>query len=212
MTTHVPYGPDTEAPHRYPQHPPSTAYPTAPPWAPPPAPQDEAAPHLVPYTPHGQLIVPFPEEMLNASRAKPPAWWPVIAWTFFFGIFGVVSAARRAAMARRGRNSPAPYWVAWGATAAVLTVTGAIVAAVGVPAALQYREDTLTRTVQANLVRDGELAKTAGLTATAADCRPVGLRDSDGMRTYECLVQLEDGRSGSMTVTADADGVWSAVR
>jgi hypothetical protein len=211
MTTHAPYGPDTEAPQQYPQHPPSTAYPTAPPWAPPPAAPDEAAPYEVPYAPHGQLIVPFPEEMLNASRSKPPAWWPVIGWTFFFGIFGVVSAARRAAIARRGRNSPAPYWVAWGATAAVLTLTGAVVAAVGVPALQQYREETVTRAVQTNLIRDGEL-QTAGLTATAANCRPIGSRGADGMRTYECLVQLEDGRSGSMTVTAGTDGAWSAVR
>jgi hypothetical protein len=94
----------------------------------------------------------------------------------------------------------------------VLTLTGAVVAAVGVPALQQYREETVTRAVQTNLIRDGELQKTAGLSATAADCRPIGLRDAGGMRTYECLVQLADGRSGSMTVTAGTDGAWSAVR
>lgn len=212
MTTHAPYGPDTEAPQQYPLHPPSSAYPTTPPWAPPPAPPAGPGDEPVPYTQVGQLIVPFPEEMHNAGRPKPPAWWPVIAWTFFLGLPGLVSAARRANMARRGRNSPAPYWLAWGAAAAVLTVAGAIVAAVGVPAYLAYREDSITRTVQSNLIADGQLTKTAGLTATSAVCNPMGPRDVDGLRTYGCQIQLEDGRSGSLTVTATTDGVWSAVK
>jgi hypothetical protein len=32
------------------------------------------------------------------------------------------------------------------------------------------------------------------------------------MRRYDCLLTLDDGRSGSLTVTADADGNWTAVR
>ena len=128
MTTHVPYGPDTAAPQQYPQHPPTAAYPTAPPWATPPVAAAEEAPAPAygtvtpwgaPYTEHGQLLVPFPEEMHNAARPRPPSWWPMVVWTFFFGILGSVSAKRRADQARRGRNSVAPYWVAWGVTVAV---------------------------------------------------------------------------------------------
>jgi len=210
MTTQLPY----------PQQPPTPAYPTTPPWATPPAEAPvEPAPHEhdgvspwdAPYTEHGGLLVPYPEEMRNASRAEPPPWWPVIAWTFFFGVLGVVSAARRAAQARRGRNSPAPYWVAWVATMAVSAVAGAVIVAAGVPAYLAYREDQATRAVQQQIMTDGRLESSAHVTATAAKCVPAGVRDAAGIRRYDCVVTLSDGRSGSMAVTAARDGVWTAV-
>jgi hypothetical protein len=135
----------------------------------------------------------------------------VIIWTFFFGVFGVVSAGRRANQARRGRNSPAPYWVAWGVTLAVSAVIGAIVTAVAVPAYLNYREQAVTKVVQHNIVADDQLA--AGLRAapTTATCDPVGPRDSTGTRRYECVLTLDDGRTGSLAVTADSDGAWTVV-
>ena len=30
--------------------------------------------------------------------------------------------------------------------------------------------------------------------------------------TYDCLLAMDDGRTGSLTVTADNDGHWTAVR
>ena len=207
MTTHLPYP-------QHQQQPPAPAYPTAPPWAAPPVsePQQPApgaiTPYGAPYTQHGQLLVPYPEEMVNAARPQPPSWWPVVAWTFFLGVLGAVPAARRAARARRGRNSPAPYWVAWGVTMAVGAVLGGVVAAVGVPAYLEQREAAVTKVVQEK-VRTGARS---GTTVTSATCEPVGPRDTAGMRRYDCLLTLEDGRSGSLAVTADADGDWSAVR
>ncbi len=207
MTPHTPY----------PQHPPTTAYPTAPPWAAPPAsaPQqgvpahDTISPYGAPYPQHGELLVPYPEEMVNAARPKPPAWWPVVAWTFFFGILGALSASRRAGRARRGRNSTAPYWVAWAVTLAASTVTGAAVAAVGVPAYLDYREDAVTKVVQEKLRTDVQGGAAAAKSVT---CAPDGPRDAAGLRRYDCLLTTEDGRSGSFAVTADTDGNWTAVR
>ncbi len=207
MTTHSPH----------PQHQPTSAYPTAPPWAA-PAPSappqgapvhDRITPYGAPYPQHGQLLVPYPEEMVNAARPQPPSWWPVVAWTFFFGFFGAVSAGRRAGRARRGRNSAAPYWVAWGVTLVATAVLGAVVAAVGVPAYLDYREDAVTQVVQEKLQAD---AQGGGATAATVTCEPDGPRDAGGLRRYDCLLAREDGRTGPFTVIADADGNWSQVR
>jgi hypothetical protein len=215
MTTQIPY---------------QQQYPTAPPWAnppaaePDPAAQDQAAPSEAvapgygavtpwgaPYQEHGQLLVPFPEEMHTAARAEPPAWWPVLIWTFFFGVFGLVSASRRANQARRGRNSPAPYWIAWAATSAVLSVLGAVVAVAAVPAYLAYREDAVTKVVQEKIMTDGRLQASAHVTATTANCEPIGPRDTSGARRYDCVLSLDDGRTGSLIVTADESGNWTAI-
>jgi len=217
MTTEIPYQ----------QHPPAPAYSTAPPWATPPAtPPDPAAqpdptapapaygtvtPWGAPYQEHGQLLVPYPEEMHTAARAEPPAWWPVVVITFFFGVFGLISASRRANQARRGRNSTAPYWIAWGVTAAVLSVLGAIAAAVSVPAYLAYREDVITKVVQENILNDGRLQASAHITAATANCEPISPRDAAGARRYDCVLSLEDGRTGSLVVTADEAGNWTAL-
>lgn len=209
MTTQLPY----EA--SYPQQPASPAYPTAPPWAaPPPPPDGPPAPpdgfgthHLQ----HGQLLVPYPEEMHNAARPKAPSWWPVVGWTFFFGIFGAVSASRRADQARRGRNSVTPYWLAWGVTLAAGVLAAGIVLAVGVPVYSDYREAKVTELVQDRIVTDGRLTESAAVTASAATCEPTSPRDPAGHRRYDCLLTLDDGRAGTLTVTADTDGVWTAV-
>jgi hypothetical protein len=163
-----------------------------------------------PPTEHGRLLVPFPEEMHTAPRAEPPAWWPVIIWTFFFGVFGVVSAGRRANQARRGRNSAAPYWVAFGATLAVMGVLGAITWAVAVPAYLATRENVITKTVQEQIRTDGQLEKALHTTAATANCDPISDR-TDGERLYSCVVSLADGRTGTLTVKGDEDGDWTPV-
>jgi hypothetical protein len=241
MTTHA--RPDAAAPPDYPQHPPSTAYPTAPPWASPP--EQQQAPAFTPAPPfaqHGQLIVPFPEEMHNAARPESPSWWPVAAWTAFFsflgmvsglaalafgltsalgivfgvlaigfGLVGIAAASRRANVARRGRNSVAPYWAAWAATMAVLSVVGGVVLAVGVPVYLAYREGVVTKVVESDLKNGDQLKESAGVTASSARCEPAGPRDAAGIRLYDCTLALDDGRTGSLQVTADSKGHWAAV-
>ena len=206
MTTHLPYPQPATPP----------AYPTAPPWATPaaatpqpPAP-GAATPYGAPYPQHGQLLVPYPEEMVNAARPRPPSWWPVVAWTFFFGPLGAVPASRRAGRARRGRNSAAPYWVAWGVTMALGAVLGVAVAAIGVPAFLAQREAALTRVVQEKVQADVQAGAAANGTGATVRCEPAGPRDAGGLRSYRCLLALDDGRTGTLAVTADADGNWTA--
>jgi len=186
-------------------------YPTAPPWA---APQEVAAPAgpQAPWTEHGQLLVPYPEEMHNAARPTPPAWWPILPLTFFFGVLGLISVGRRANMARRGRNSVAPYWIAWGLTLFVGFFVWFAVGAVGVPAYQNIRQTAATGTVQENIVGDGQLTSTAGVTATAAKCSVVGkVAGEDGTTLYDCLLTLDGGRTGELSVKADGDGHWEAV-
>jgi hypothetical protein len=154
----------------------------------------------MPYTPHGGLLVPFPEEMANAARPKPPSWVPVVIFTFLFGALGAISAKRRAAAARRTRNDRHPYWIAFGATMAVGLVTWAFAAiAVMVPIYLNAREEAVTKTLEGNVIN-------AGKGVSSADCEPVGKRAVDGLRAYRCTVTLTSGRSGTLQVIADADG------
>jgi hypothetical protein len=149
-------------------------------------------------------MVPYPEEMFNASRPKPPSWIPVVIWTFFFGPLGAISAARRAAKARRGRNDRHPYWIAFGATMGAGLAAWAIAAAFWVPVYLDFREDVVTKAVESSMTEAGE-----GVTATA--CRPTGDRAADGLRGYDCKVSLANGRTGDVRVQADADGHWKII-
>jgi hypothetical protein len=206
MTTQVPY--DVAAP------PPEPQYPTAPPWATPPPPiaaaEAVAPPAYGGGAPHGQLLVPYPEEMQRAGRAKPPALWPIAPFTFILPVFGLISAARRAGQARRAHRSVAPYWIAFAVSLAASFILWSIIIAIAVPVLLNVRETAITKTVQENIVKDGQLTTAWNLTATGAQCEAAGSR-IDGMRRYDCLLTLDDGRTGSLSVTADSDGKWTAV-
>jgi hypothetical protein len=201
-----------------PQHP---VYPTAPPWATATAPDDApdappapaygaVAPYGSPLPPHGGLLVPFPEEMHNAVRPKPPALWPIAPFTFLFLIPGLVSAARRAAQARRGRNSVAPYWITFAVSLVGSFFLWSMIGAVTYPMALNYVEGQVTERVEHNLVHDGQIAKSSDVTVTAAKCEPMGPRAADAQRAYECLLTLDDGTTGTLNIRADADGNWTA--
>jgi hypothetical protein len=212
MTTQLPYP-------QQPQQQPPPAYPTAPPWANPAPPAEEpptaygtVTPWEAPYPQTGQLLVPYPEEMRNAARPAPPSWWPVAVWTFFFGILGAVSAGRRAERARRGGNSSAPYWITWAAAMGVSAVMSSVMVLVAYPAYQNYHEQSVTTQVEKKMRTDGTLKGLLGVGATAVNCDPQANRDDAGMRAYECALTLEDGRTGTLTVTADTDGSWSVVR
>ena len=203
-----------------PQHPPAQTYPTSPPWAtPPPAAPVEAAPPayggVAPYgspmPPYGQLLVPYPEEMRNASRPTPPSWWPIALLTFLIPIAGLISTVRRSTQARRGRNSEAPYWITFVASLAGSVLFWCVIFVTAVPVYLNFRETAITKTVQEQIVTDGQLTSKSRLTATSAVCEPNGPRAGDGQRLYSCLLKLDDGRTGTIDVTADKDGHWTAV-
>jgi hypothetical protein len=189
-----------------------TTYPTAPPWA--AAPAQPGAPGTggtVPYgSPLPQLLVAYPEEMANAVRPDPPAFWPVAPFTFLFLIPGIVSAARRGGTARRARHSAAPYWVTFGVSVVASWFLWSVLIAVGVPAALAAYENSVTDRVQDAIVHDGHLAQSAHVTARAAACDPAGPRRPDGRRPYECVLTLGDASTGTLTVLADRDGHWTA--
>jgi hypothetical protein len=199
------------------------AYSTAPPWASTPqAPAGPAeaaqaqpayravAPYGQPMREHGGLLVPYPDEMQNAARMEPPAVWPVALLTFLFGVFGIVSASRRAGQARRGRNSVTPYWVTFVITLVVAGFVWTVFAAtVAVPVYTGYREGAVLDVVERNVVGDGQL-KQAHITATAAQCRAVSDRGPDGMRDYLCTLTLDDGHTASLSLTADRDGTWKS--
>jgi len=53
---------------------------------------------------------------LADGPAGPPTVMPVVVWTLFFGLFGVISAALRGDKARRLGADQSPYWIAWGVT------------------------------------------------------------------------------------------------
>ena len=157
---------------------------------------------------YGGLLVPFPDEMRHASRAQAPAVWPVAAFTMLFGILGAVSAKRRADQARRTHNSIAPYWIAF----LVSVAAGAfcwfvLAAAVIAPMYIEFRETAILKAVQSNVVGDGQL-KDARIAVTAAQCRAVTDRDTEGMRDYLCRLTLEGGRTGTLALTADESGQW----
>jgi hypothetical protein len=74
----------------------------------------------------------------------------------------------------------------------------------------EFRERAYTQALQQNLVKDDQLTKSARVTATSAQCEPAGARDADDQRRYSCLLKLDDGRTGTLDVTADSDGNWTA--
>ncbi|WP_412739822.1 hypothetical protein [Krasilnikovia sp. MM14-A1259] len=219
MTTQASYGqdlagsPHTSDPYLSPPRLPVPQYPTAPPWAQqPPAPPYAADPGM-PHTRHGQVLVRYPEELRLAARPRPPAVWPVAVWTLLFGVFGVVSVRRRAASARRIRSSTAPYWIVFCLALVVGgLVTAGLARTVAVPAYLEYRETAVLKQLQENIVTDGELQKSARLTATQATCRALGDRGSNGLRNYECELTLDGGRFRPLRVTADETGDWTVMK
>lgn len=214
-------------PVAYPQpgaYPPPAAYPTAPPWATaPPAAQSTAPPR--PAAPRsvsaagpgavpaqfGGLLVRYPDEMRHASRAQAPAVWPVAVYALLFTVLGAVSAQRRADQARRTRNSTAPYWIAFLVSAAVGAFCWFVLAVVvGAPALTEIQEANRLEAVQRNVVGDGQLRE-ARITVTAARCRAVSERDAEGMRDYLCRLTFQDGKTGTLALTADESGRWHSV-
>ncbi|MEV8507922.1 hypothetical protein AB0368_24300 [Actinoplanes sp. NPDC051475] len=158
----------------------------------------------------GGLLVPYPEEIRNAARAQAPSAWPVAAFTFFFSVFGAISATRRADRARYGRNGVAKYWI----TFVVTLVVGAffwntVVANVVVPLYLQVREGATVKSLEDNVLHDGQLAK-ANVSASKADCRPAG-EWAGGKREYLCELTLNNGKTGRVLVTADSQGNWKSL-
>ena len=167
-------------------------------------------PYGWPQQPHGSPLVRYPHELHFDARPEAPSWLPVAAWTFFFGVFGAISAARRTTRAHRAGRSGTPYWVAFAVTLVVSGVLWTAAAAIAVPTYLSYREDVATKALQSDLVHGERIAQVVGTTVNSAECRPEGARAATGLRAYTCRLALADGRTGTVRVIAQPDGTWAA--
>jgi hypothetical protein len=166
-------------------------------------------PYGSPDNKHGQLLVRFPHEVLGATRPEAPSWRPVVAWTFFLSVLGVVPAMRRAGRARQYGRNRLPYYVAF-----LVTLVGgaafwsALVVDVALPVHRHYVENQATEAVQKKVLGDGRVEAAVGTTVKSGGCVPAGDRGADGLRPYDCTFQLSDGRSAAMTIKADDRGNW----
>ncbi|GAA4963436.1 hypothetical protein [Actinoplanes utahensis] len=196
-------------------------YPTAPPWAstvdtgPPPVPQT-AAPLFGGTVPaygspdykHGQLLVRFPGEVHAAGRPEAPSWRPVVVWTFFLSALGVISALRRAALARHYGRRREPYWTAFGATLLAGAAFWSILTFnVVIPLYQDRQEDKITAALQDTLLGDARITKSLGA-VTSVSCQAEDDRNADGLRTYLCTFQRATGTSSGKYVEADGEGNW----
>ncbi len=151
--------------------------------------------------------------MLGEARPDAPSWRPVVAWTFFFSLLGVVSAMRRSGRAKAYGRPRAPYWVAFLATA----VAGAafwsfLVVDVAMPIHRSNVESAATAAVQAKVIGDGRIEESVGTKVTSGGCVATGDRGSDGLRAYDCTFRLADGRSAAVHIKADTRGNWETAK
>ncbi|MEU4560788.1 hypothetical protein AB0F72_20615 [Actinoplanes sp. NPDC023936] len=210
--------PDPEPPvARDPAAPPGARESAAPPGPRDPAARDPAAlpfggvvpPYGSPANKHGQLLVRFPGEVHGSARPLAPSWRPVVFWTFFLSVLGVIAAMRRSGRARRYGRERAPYWTAFGVTLVVgAAFWSALAYSVALPAYRHVQETKLTTALEDTVLNDGRIAKLVGAPVTNPRCTPAGDRGSDGLRTYACRFTLVAGGETSVFVEADRNGNW----
>ena len=192
MTTQLPYEPPQYA-----------NYPAAPPWAtpqaPPAAPVSPGSPRVAgPPTAHGQLMVAYPELMQSPARSTAPSVVPAVIYTFVFGLFGAISASRRADRAARNHHRRSPYWIAFAATLVAHTLASALAIAALAPVYLDVRAAAVTQAVQSNI--------RAASGASGATCQELPENRADGRRSYSCKLTFSNTRAGTVRVVADSDG------
>jgi hypothetical protein len=151
-----------------------------------------------------------PPDPRSAPRQKPPAGWPVAVYTALFGMFGALSASKRAAKARALGASTSKYW----ATFAVLLILNTfvvicLVIPVFIPVYMNYRESAQTKVVESRLLTEARTAATAADAPepTSVECRGDG-PFVDGFRTYQCVAYFADDSAQRVTLLADLDGNW----
>lgn len=141
------------------------------------------------------------------GEAKPPSAWPVAVFTLIFGIFGGISAGRRANRARAMGVGGARYWGTFAAVLAGNLLLIGLLVVVLVPVFLNVRETALTKDLESRIVSDSA-TDSATPAVKSADCTPV-TRNSDGTRSYTCLIGFVDGRSQSFNIIVDAQRQWA---
>jgi hypothetical protein len=137
----------------------------------------------------------------GASFLPPPAVWPVILFSCFFGLFGIISAVRRSSAASKLGISGGRYWVGFGAGLAANVVVGFVVAVLTLGALLSNIVMTPGR------LADQIVNNNTDQTATAATCAIEDVTTS-GVGTYVCAVSYDDGTQADVTVTVTSNGDW----
>ncbi|WP_436522470.1 hypothetical protein [Actinoplanes sp. HUAS TT8] len=170
-------------------------------------------PYGSPENRHGQLLVRFPHAVLGEARPDAPSWKPVVAWTFFLSVLGVVPTMRRAGRAKAYGRPRAPYWIAF----LTSLVAGAafwsfLVVDVAVPIHRSGVESAATAAVQAKVLGDGRIAESVGTKVKSGGCVATDDRGTDGLRAYDCTFLLADGRSALVHIKADVRGNWESAR
>ncbi|MFI5959054.1 hypothetical protein [Cryptosporangium sp. NPDC051539] len=138
-----------------------------------------------------------------------PKAWPVAVFTVFFGIFGAISAARRAGDARALGLPVGRYWgVFVGALVgsfAIWTLVFGLFVAIELPAYLKSVSTIMTTT---QLEQELEASSAAGVAVNDAACTEESV-DPDGTGFYECQIAFDDGENLAYRITVNDDGTWS---
>jgi hypothetical protein len=167
--------------------------------------------------PPGELpgyLSPYPPP--DGFSGRGPSVRPVVAFTLFFGVFGALSAHRRAQRAEAAGDSPGRYWIAFGVTLSLAWVVGAILSilwlafggVLAVSAASPAPAHPITAAeLSRSMVEDGTFTGKGGKTAhvKAATCAARSV-DSAGAGDYRCAVTLTDATVATLRVHADASG------
>jgi hypothetical protein len=170
--------------------------------------QAEALGQQAPQYAHQPVHYPEPGAEFPSTASGPgsaPSVVPVVAFTFFFGLLGAISAARRSAKARAVGASTSRYWIAFAATLAI-----GWVAIFGIVLAINAASGTTINSayLEKSIVKNGDFSSGATkATATAATCTPAEVT-ANGAGTYRCMIDFSDGDRQSFAVTVGPDGKW----
>ena len=154
---------------------------------------------------------PPPMSAGPGAAGQAPGVGPVVAFTFFFGIFGAISAARRSKRAQAAGISGRKYWIAFAITLVAAWVVG-VIAVVAVAVASSAGKATVSSaSLERSIVANSDFTTPDGtaVTAEAATCTP-GMVDNDGAGSYTCVIDFAGNDSMSYQVTLDTSGKWIA--
>jgi len=154
---------------------------------------------------------PVPFGPAGAAAGQAPGVGPVVAFTFFFGIFGAISAARRYKRAQAAGISGRRYWIAFAITLVAAWVVGVIIVVAVAVASSAGRATVSSASLERSIVANSDFTTPEGtaVRAESATCTP-GVVDNAGAGTYTCMINFAGNGSVNYQVTLDTDGKWVA--
>jgi hypothetical protein len=144
----------------------------------------------------------------------PPSVWPVVLFTVLFGVFGAISAGRRARRAKAMGASQGRYWGVFGGilggqvVLSLIAFVMLVLLGVSVSASSVMTPDRLAD----RIVAQGQFRTADGqtLTPSGAQCAATEV-DIRGVGDYRCVVDFDASTQKSYTVTVGPGGRWVAV-